>query len=946
MADYTQRLKLVREYLEDVSDKRIENQNWDIIDGLFHPVDGHTHNGDDSPLVDEINHVEIWEEINRLRKLIEALQGDYKRLEYFLNQFYEEFQRHNHTGVETIFTDIFDDKSNTRPLASTMVINPQYKTLTLPRDYQRNKRYTWVSYPFELRQDPDPAVIPSTATAKIISTNRGDFTPFMTVGDNLELNSNRRYPNSIAGTLQEVNRTSTTSTSTYTLAGKAKDRRNGTYKIPHRAYHWYGTGHPAISRFSRKFADNREFTPAEYIRTYLKVHPDGTRESIVDNSQMVTTDLPFSEDENKYEEIETGVQARPLYSGDYVLSWDEDLNKFYWFNSARGSFSEIDNNSIQPIYEEDMVEVAACENDEGQVYVLKTYVTSLTNPDGYFRIWHQIVKWGGIEDEFTFEEGERWTSGMFQRKHWKPKVIAPTHLEIDGNNLHIFTQLSWQYRRAIANGEVVNYYTPDNNTQSGDNYQWFPFRKIYGNMHEKRAYVTVIYFNPHILGTIKTLSLTADNGWKPLGTAEIIEGAMQSNNSWSTATSAQMKDFVGVNDKVYLGMEGDEMVFYQAFLEYDGDAILEEDRWNDDVWIENNPDKSWHGIIRYNIATGNIERIQGDTPFRANVAGAMEEGDAYLADGVELVKQWIVEDESQTVGVAAIAKKLIATINNEKPTAQKVLGSFWASRKSAKAKIAVNRDNVYAQTSAIRVNITNGATKSIQVSTSNTSVRVTGNARAIAHRGGVARVGGRQIRKPNKTKRSRNSPRQTRVKKVNNGIIDGARACMLFRFALGDIREDDTVRVHWNAQSRGRYPHGGGVPFEDAEFRGQDIVAHTSSGSWSLLSRGRVENNTDAISIVDVSRQVKEGGLLLLSIRSERKSDKQRKIVSSLDLNYLYITVERQGYVYQYEWTGLPQGSEAAMMIDAKAPGVDWDATSVTNGMEILGVQANVISSQ
>lgn len=960
MSDYTKNLQLLRQYLEDPSDKRFDNPNWDIIDELFHPERGHIHDGEDSPEV-YLDLTDVWAEIDKLYKLIAVLRADHTRLNYFTNQFYLDYSRHNHGGVETLFTETFQDLENTRQGASTMVVNPHARFLTLPNNYQPNRRYTWVGRVFNLNQDPDPAVTPTTAEAKIVASKRGDFTPFLAVGDNLNLNSNLRYPQSKAGQLEEVTAAPTTSPSIYSFAGKGQDIRNGTNHVPHRAWHWYGIGRPPLSKFRPRYAERDEFTPAQYHRSFTKKDPDGGREVVFDRDEMITTELPFEDAENTYEEIATDVEARPLYSGGNVLAWDRDSNTFYWVNGEDGGFERILDEDLGVIPQENMVEVAAGEDRLGNIYVLKSWVLPTEFPPGHFQLRHQIIKWVREEDkEEEFIEGNTWIGATMPRLHWIPNVIAPTHLEIRGESLYIYTELSWEYKRHIGNGQAVNYYADQ------DDYPWFPFGKVYGSLHKQRKYITMLYFDPAIMGTLKTMSLSGNEHWIPGDKVTVIDGQFPQGNSFSTYSEAAIKDFQGGNDNVYLGMNGDEMVFYQSFVPYDGDDILNRDIWNEDWFLNENSDKAWHGLIKYNVKTGTRDTVIGDIPFRVNAAGVMFEDEAYLMDGIELVKQWVVEEETSTLGEVSEAvnvRRLVAAAKSTAGISGTIKGSFWVARASAKAKVNINKGQAYASASAsIKANTNSGSITAVSssrvgVSRGSGNIRVSsravakvrtggGRARASARASVVISTGGKRVSKPHKVRPPRNAPPNRNNKKENNGIQHLARACQLFTFYVGDMTEQDTIRVHYSAASKGVYPHKGtGVPFEGAEWRGVEML-NWRRPNWAYLRGGaRADNHQDQIGTISASDY--DDKWVHLWLRSNRRSDRHRGIISRLHLNYIYITVERQGYIYTYTWDDLTQGSEAAMMIDARGRQRDAGVnTNEQNGIEILGIQANVTSSK
>lgn len=958
MGSYTPRLKLLKEYLEDVSDKRMEHPNWDIIDLLFHPVAGHIHDGEDSPEV-YIDFTEIWAEFQKVWRTIEVLQVDAEKRQYFLEQFYEQFMRHNHTGVETIFTETFTDTRNTIMEHTDMILNPQYRFLTLPENYVGNRWYDWMGRPFYLNQDPDPDVTPTSAIANIVATNRGEFIPYLTVSNDPKI-QNRNYVDAVPGQFIEMTKTDTKSSSVHSFAGRGADKRNGTNKIPHRAYHWYGLGLPPVSRFVKRFAENNEFTPAEYHRSFTKSVPGG-RESIVDTSHLVTTDLPFTATENTYEEIPVSVPARPLYSANAPLSYYAKTNSFYWLDIASGMFDGISIEKLGPIHEDNMVEVAATEDEFGFIYVLKSWVEETETPAGHFHLKHQIIRWGGEIEPEHFEEGPIWKSGTFPRWYWKPRMIAPTHLEIVGDKLYIYTELSWLHQRHEGMGDMVNYYgeTP--------NFQWFPFGKYYGNTYKQSAYVTMVYFNPAILGTVVGMNLGEKDTWVPKDIGKLVDGAFPFNNSHSVADRTFIRGFKGGNDDIYLGMDGEEMIFYSAFVPYDGDEILKYEYWKDPVWLEQNTDKAWHGIIRYNVLTGEKTLVQGTMPFRVNANGTLFQGDAWINNGVELVKQWVVEDETapdSDVEGDSLSAYVMSTVNNTKPTNKTVLGSFWTARASAYASVSTDSGSLYAgATSSVKINTTNGshtnisatATSSVKMTTSggravassSASVQVSGDGTSVrAEASAVVIVGGYQNTAPDKTRPPINCPPVTTTKKCNNPIVTGERACMHFKFVIGEITTDDIVKVHINARSGGRYPSGGGVPFEGAEWKGIRVLSWQTP-DWALLRGGRIENDTDSVPVIADTSNIIRSGTVRLLLQSERRSDAARKIISTLHLNYIYITVERQGYIYKYTWDDMPQGDQAAMSIKAKAPARNRGGIAPgQNGIEILGVKTNVISSK
>jgi hypothetical protein len=970
MSSRTPTLGLILTYLQDQADQRVDNENWLKLDRLFNALEGHDHDGGEGgPLVNEINYFKIFQRINDLEERIRSLEFRLTKLEIFVNQFYEEFLVHNHDGVSTIWSETFSNYEQTDLGLSTGVITPAIGYLHLPLDYVNNQTYRWAGKPFLLNRDPDPDPdMPTRATGRIfLGAERGNITPYLAIANSPTWNTTtKRYNGSVAGTFLGEAQGIEEVLSQYSFIGKIRGQED---PIPHAAYYTYAQGFLSKPRLRRTHdkshhhgggggggggkhhhhKKNRhrgprsghdkhhphyhydwywlytekprwaEFSQSDYDRiavaTGEAIEGAGTVDDDIDGGGINPTE----------EETQVEVTARPLYHGDVVLCWERENNTFYWFDALNSQYTEITKESLGPIYNENMIEVAAgIDEDSGEIYVLKSWVEEEDNPPGHFHVRHQIIRWNqnyvsteaNSPPEFT--RGNIWSAGRLRRYFWYPRLICPTHLEITAKKIHIITHLNWF--RIIEHGGLVNYYH-----DHGD-WQWFPFMHVFGDLHKSMKYCSFTHFNPGLLGTIHTCSKVGN--WVPTGPAKFINGVFPpQKNKFSVLSEEECEVYEGANDKVYLGREGDYLIFYQAFVPHNGEEILAGKHWDDDNWIEANPDLSWHGLVKYNLTTGKVEYVRGDTPCKVNTSGVVDNGKAVLCDGIELVKQWIIKD------IATGKKSLMATPNNVKPvqSGKKVIGSFWVKRAATEAQIADRvsiRDELL---NPISIGIVDGAWERIATAGSRIAVSVATSDSAhichphrVRHSRGHCRIGGWIIIGRKSLRCRPRDHRHRRCRKWIRGILDGGRPRHLFKFYVNDLQFGDELNIHYNGKAVGGrvplYQSSEAVEPQDQNERDVNVYVWSTlnwkhlppanrpfRGPWRWKCRGHLD--------LEPGTRV-----VWVMVEAQRESDARRNSVCKIITEYIYLTHTRQGVVRSYEWEDLPQGEKAALSLDLVQP--------------------------
>jgi hypothetical protein len=954
MADRTPQLDLLRQYLEDFADERARNINWDIIDKLFHPTEGHKHDGVDSPLIDLDS---LWRAIYELRALLAQLRIDLNNLDLRDYLQHQEYLRHKHYELdappsqETSWFETFNSLGQLDMINSTVSVSPQQGRIHLPAAYQSNTSYFLVSKPFKLLhtlasltarglQDQfDPDVQPQQATARIFMARKGIVTPYLAISDNLipSRNNAHIYPNAVAGNQREVSFVDEFITSKYGFQGK----RTEDFAIPHVAYHHIDDERPEMSRYkwgrgkdNDRWQDRVEFSNIDYETI-----------STSDGKEVATTPR-YQDSDPIYKRVESNINPRVLYHADRALSWDKRQNKFYWYIAEKNVFKEIPPQEIAPLTESRMIKVAAgIDKTTGEVVVMKTWNVKLDRPKGYFDQMHQIVRW----DTFTgFEEGPIWKSGRHRAKHWPAKTISPSHIEVDANNIHLFTQLSFNGDLAQEGEDSINYYEKDPNTTDFDSYPWLPFRKVYGDLHQKRKTVNFAEFNPGMVGTV--LSINKAGTLVPQGPAKIITGFLDPTiNPWAATTDEFINQFEGGNDSVYLGSNGEEMFFYQAFVPYNGADIHTNQLWKNPTFRENNPDDAWNGIVAHNIANGTNRLIRGNIPFRVNVGGGIEEegGYAMLNGGTELVKQFVTSDE-----------RIIATENNQTPENEEIIYSYWVDRHITGVVTADRlsvRDDIV---NPIRVDLFTGESERVMSYTDDTSLigveARTQSPQIVMHRTGFSSIGGKQITRRQAKRIRRSDPPVRRIVGWTGAILSNSKARQLYHFRLGEgLGERDIVKVHFKARSEGKpaanpvAPTGGALKERDFE------VYSWAFPEWTLL--GRVSNGDGDMSFQIPDTEWISTRNLGIMIESSRASDRRAKIGSKLFVDYCYITVERQGYIYEYEWDDIPDGTDAAIVLDCQTGARFTDVLEDEQaegslvdlyGVEVESIDVSIISNR
>lgn len=926
MSGRTPVLGLILQYLQDYADIRVENENWLKLDGLFHPDTGHDHDGVDSPLINEINFRNIYERLRRIEEFLDQLENRVIRNELFMQQFYQQFLIHNHGGVTTLFRETFSDYDRTDLERTTAVVSPTLRYLHLPQNFERNKKYYWVSRVFELEPDPWPAMTrlendTNRASVRVVmGGDQGRVVPYLAIGNRQARNplkfdkATNLYVGARAGTLKGERKVNEYTTSLHTFVGK----RVGNFENPNLAWHHYDKEFPRLYRYNPRSVWHldkkgcREFNQQEYNKLAAATN------RVLSETENIVSGDPNERPTPFYEENSLTMDARPLYHGDNVLSWRQEDNSFYWFDAIEGTFDAVDREDLGPIYDEDLIGVAA--NEEGDdLYVLKSVARRVESPAGHFRLMHQLVRWRRRDGEF--DEGPWWSAGTFRAYAWYPRMIVPTHLEILDTKIAVITHLSYQ-EHSYSGIPLINYY---HDTPS---YQWFPFINIYGDAYRSLRFVTFAAFNPGILGTVALMPKEGE--WTVNGNAKFIGGAYDPNSSWGTMPEDELDRFEGGNDNVYLGRSGEELIFYQSFVPYNGEEIIANRLYEDDQWLQNHQDKSWHGLVRYNITTGRKEFVRGDMPFRVNSSGVIDEDMAYLADGIELIKQWVI-DEGPAEGSAQAAantsnriRKLIATVNNRPPVGKKVLNSFWAPRHANGVALADRISKRDLAINPIQVNINTGV--HVRVSTDgrvsvDSEVEVSVQSpKAIKHSRGHTRVGGKKIT-GRKAIRPRSKDKDERkARKWSQGMQDGFKASHLFRFVIGDVEEGDVITVHYNGHAVGDRAFQPGQQYgNDKDF---EAYIYESSRDWRIIRPAYAPEVGPWEFRIRETASAPLGRILWVLIRSRLPTNAKKRIASKVYTDYCFVTVKRQATEYEYEWNDLPAGDEAALMLEMSSAAV------------------------
>lgn len=971
MTSRTPNLDLILQFLEDYADKRIDNINWEILDKW---AKNHSHDGIDSHLIDLDS---IWAAINELRRLIHQQRIDHNELVIIVRQLIAEYQRHKHydldspPSIETHWFDTFHDLRNVDP-ATTASVSTALGLLHLPANYKANQPYHYVSKPFDLAHtlvpNPDPDVQPAQANARLFMTRQGDVTPYLVIGNDLKASPNlpRKYPGAVAGVNKSIQAVDNYITSKLTFNGK----KFGDLTVPHEAYHHHDIARPLIGGFTQVgplgvqipaapgYTFRQEFSDADYARLSVA---DGTTNST----------QPEYEGSRPNQTVKP-VRATPkvLYHGDKVLSWGKLENKFYWFNAQSNDFDNIEDTEIPDIAHPNLVGVAAnVDAVTGAIWVFKTWVEAVDQPAGYFDVVHQVVVWDGKED---FAKGPVFKSARCKRKHWpRPFVICPTHLHVSGNNVHVITHTSYDDLDE-ENEILVNYYDND----AHDNYMWFPFVKVYGNLHKTATNATFTHFNPGILGTHH--SFRKDEPWRCYGPSKLIEGAYNATgNPWASLSDSDINAFEGGNDNVFLGMEDNEIFFYQSFVEYNGADVLIKGKWKDQDFRNRYPDNAWHGIVAHNVSTGQKRFIRGNMPFMVNVAATIDDyaKNAQFMGGLELVKQFVTEDD-----------RILATENNVAPLNTVIKYAFWADRLSPGVVLPENVNVEQHMINPVLVNLTTGHTTRVETdndvsslaNTSNLGImlpdedvfdaavsgmanadatqvsRITQNAsgtgritqtaivsqrihkaKVVKTKKSVVKVGGKHIHNHVIRPRKKHPP----AKKVvvwNGAMKNNSRARQVYYFELGDnVGENDIVKVHVKAKSEGKYPTI--QPFENPGRNDIFVNQSVAYGDHGWRAVGLINNkdngNVFIVNDLSMARRFK----LIICLENARVNDSAAKIASKIHTEYIYVTVERAGYIYEYEWTDLPDsGTQGAVVLECAS-----GATFSTRGQGPVGVTSS-----
>lgn len=939
----TERLDLILQFLEDIGDKRYDNINMEILDKW---ASSHNHDGENSELIDLDS---IWSAIEELRRLIQQLRVDHTNLDIRELLHYGEYQRHKHyelnapPSVETHWFDTFNNLLQTDTNLTNVAVSTAIGTLHMPANYKGNTPYYYVSKPFRLQHTLQPGsdvdVQPQQAKAEIFMTRQGRVTPYIAIANGLTPSANqpKKYPFAVAGKNIEISAVDNYVKSKFSFENKIK----GNPSVPHRAYHHIDKERPSVGvtaigtpsqlgkplSYAPKLSYRTEFSTDDYQRIARSDGAITTTQPLFKGSQPVTHKVPAS------------VKPEVLFHDDVALAWNKRNNRFYWFKAQDNDFDIIPNADIKPLVEENMVGVAAgVDESDNSIYVLKTWVVRIDKPAGYFDIYHQIVRWNRRD---SFREGKVWKSGRCKRKHWLPNIICPTHLHVSAGKINIFTHMSYDGHE-LDEEVIVNYYD-DNQFQNFDAYMWFPWGKVYGNLHKKRKTVTFAKFNPGILATHHSCSKGGE--MRPVGPSKIISGAYSPNdNSWVSLTDENINAFEGGNDNVFLGVEGTEAFYYQGFVPYNGAEVLSKNLWKNEAWKKSNPDVAWYGIIAHNFSTGTNRFIRGDMPFKINAAAIIDNdaSNALFMGGTELVKQFITTDD-----------RIIATENNNRPQNTEIKYAFWADRFVPQSITPDRLDENVHEVSPSRINISTG--KHIRLQSSNGSITIGGKphkGKGIRIGKGMVSIGGIHIQNNVIRPRPHHPPNNHNV--VWEGALNtGDMARQMFWFELGEgLTDDDIVKVYVKANSEGKRP----LNSAQANPWNDDIKLLNFAGSGEWQGLGRISNG-DGVNVFTVNNiETALRSNLIIMLENTRISDSKAKIASKIHTDFIYVTVERQGYIYKYEWEDLPfNGNTAAVVLECTTgtltttnPGVviPVGAANDIEGVRIESAEFSIISNK
>ncbi len=963
MADYTNKLNLIRQYLEDYADERKRNRNWDIIDLLFHVTEGHKHDGVDSPLIDLDS---LWRAIFELRAITSQLRVDLTSLDIRDWQQYLEYLRHKHyaldapPSIETHYADVFNTLNKADQRYTDVAISPQQGILHLPSGYQGNQPYYYISKVFDLahtleeltkkgmadRYNPD--VQPQQARARIFMARKGIVTPYIAIADELigSTANPRTYAGARIGVQQEVSYVDDFIISKFDFKNKRKEDMT----VPHIAWHHIDKDRPVMSRYrygfgrkQKRWDDRIEFDTGQYE---VITRADG---------DFVTTSPRYQDSDPIYKGV-PGNQDDPrvLYHSDKALAWKKGTKQFYWYHANSNVFRQIAGEDIRPLQEENLVKVAArLDRQDGWVWIYKSWNVRHPRKQGFFTQKHQLIKWDGfsnfIEGPETNERtgwrlGAVSASGDFPAKHWPATTLAPDELEVDGQNVYPITKLGFNDDLAPEGESAVNYYNDNGEGEAHDSYQWFPFSSVYNDSHRGGATVNYVKFNPGILGTVHSISQAGD--WVAEGPAKIIGGAYPATeNPWTTSTDEQINDFEGSNDSVYLGSNGDDLFFYQAFVPYNGADIHRNERYKDEDFREQHPDYAWHGIIAHNIGTGQRRMVRGDMPFRVNIGGGVEPegGFALITGGAELIKQFITPDF-----------RILATQDNQPPENETIIYSYWVDRHlpgvTVFDRLSVRDDIV----NPIRVDLNTGTTERITThaedATLTTAAARVHSPQVVMHSDGFSSLGGKNVRNRESNRLRRIDGKVRKIAKWTGALVTGSKARQLFHFEIGeDITDRDIVKVHVRARAEGKPAAN---PLDTAP-RMRDIdLLDWRHPDWGILGRYANEDGHATFLVKEPDRLADRK--LILMIENQRTTDRRAKIASRLHVDYVYVTVERQGYVYEYSWPDLPDGKQGAVILECQTgtmqrfnPGqeVNIGPRRDITGVEVDAVDVSIISN-
>lgn len=1002
MADNTNRLGLKRAYWADPANVMDAVGNWNILDAYIGAF--HDHDGVNSAPIDPASLEWIVAWLMRLEAKIETHETRITNMELFYELFYDEFLRHNHTGAQTLWVEPFANLSQTNADLSTAMVSPAQKLLSLPADYQPGRSYYHVGLPFALNPDPDPDPEKLTsARGRIISRRRGEVVPYLAVGDDLLGKANTSntylYPGAARGQrLTEGTQTVISSRSKHDFQQKVRGRMEPNLS---EAHHQIGVGEanrPHPNKSSHKFPHGGEFSQAEYDTlnrrdsTYVVTAQNARRGQTFYDAAEARTDheakplyddvgpLSWDREANRFywfdsdalrftplSEAQAGAFHHDALTGiaatvdrDTGLVWAlktfnverttprghfDSRHQIVSYNPKTGAFREgavwTSLSHAKSYYTPSVtISPTRLEIEGGKLYILteldalrsKAEGVEFVNYYGSFALYsnraalgYQWLPFGTLYPEALLN-----SEGYVNFAAFNPGVLGTIH------TLNL---------RAVQS-------TPASWVPVG------PAKIIDGAFSRAGSYAALPETHPPEAAGAN-VETNADAG-ADAGTDAGVEGL---STLPGEGVERSVEGFEGVNTKLYLGLVAGKMHFYQAFCPYNPSAVLDTDAYLSEEWLQRHGGAAWHGFVEYDIAGGTSRLYTGNVPWLAGCGGSMGEGRIVLAEGLELAEQ-IVEaspgDQVQTSRTRLLSAEDFSGDNPDAPVSVASLVS--ANAINARQSIVVNPTHPKASARInaserilIEVNRNTGAstrvsaTQSVRVGSSGGasinvqhSVVITGGG-SVNARQSVVIIGGRQC-PPRKTRPRPVDPPKKIPEKAESGILNGSRARQMFLFHGLDVEPEDIVRVHLKARTYGAERAPQDIPGL-TDMQPYHVRTWTSSGEWDILQveEGRREDEEKVwFTTLDpgLNRTLKNPDMVPILVEAVPASRASENQVSRLELDYIYLSVESPAYVEEYEWSDLPQGSQAALVLECK------NDAKVDRGVEVKAVQLDVDSSK